>query len=195
MDLSGDISREDAECLLTKHDILGLSAGERKELLLSFWDYYHTISAAATREYLKDKVPEDIVVEIIEKEVPGDPDNPRYDYLVYLHRPFEYCGARNEYVLERLKTINPEIDAIVGDEDELERCPCCGYHTLGERGMYEICDVCFWEDDGVNEDHEYSGPNHMTLREGRENFRKYGAYDQRSIHSVDRDGPLKYKRS
>ena len=30
-------------------------------------------------------------------------------------------------------------------------CPCCGYLTLGDehRGGYEICPVCFWEDDGV----------------------------------------------
>jgi len=26
-------------------------------------------------------------------------------------------------------------------------CPCCGYLTLPERGAYDICPVCFWEDD------------------------------------------------
>ncbi|KUI30700.1 hypothetical protein AU196_14285 [Mycobacterium sp. IS-1742] len=29
-------------------------------------------------------------------------------------------------------------------------CPCCGHRTLGEPpGSYEICAVCFWEDDAV----------------------------------------------
>jgi len=29
-------------------------------------------------------------------------------------------------------------------------CPCCGHRLLGEMpGSYEICPVCFWEDDGV----------------------------------------------
>ena len=30
-------------------------------------------------------------------------------------------------------------------------CPCCGYPTLSEEppGTYEICPVCFWEDDPV----------------------------------------------
>ena len=28
-------------------------------------------------------------------------------------------------------------------------CPCCGYKTFNEKpnGTYEICEVCFWEDD------------------------------------------------
>ncbi|WP_147068603.1 CPCC family cysteine-rich protein [Terrabacter aerolatus] len=26
-------------------------------------------------------------------------------------------------------------------------CPCCGYQTLPERDAYELCPVCFWEDD------------------------------------------------
>ncbi|WP_372448711.1 CPCC family cysteine-rich protein [Streptomyces musisoli] len=29
-------------------------------------------------------------------------------------------------------------------------CPCCGHRVLGRMpGSYEICPVCFWEDDGV----------------------------------------------
>jgi hypothetical protein len=27
------------------------------------------------------------------------------------------------------------------------KCPCCGYHTLKAKGKYDICPVCFWEDD------------------------------------------------
>src|SRR5215211_4909943 len=26
-------------------------------------------------------------------------------------------------------------------------CPCCGHITLSERGAYEICGECGWEDD------------------------------------------------
>ncbi|MDQ0194587.1 rubrerythrin [Paenibacillus wynnii] len=33
-------------------------------------------------------------------------------------------------------------------------CPCCGYKTLDEEppGTYDICKICFWEDDGVQFD-------------------------------------------
>jgi hypothetical protein len=41
-------------------------------------------------------------------------------------------------------------------------CPCCGHLTLSERGAYEICGECGWEDDG-QDDHDSSvvrgGPN------------------------------------
>jgi Cysteine-rich CPCC len=41
-------------------------------------------------------------------------------------------------------------------------CPCCGHATLDERGAYEICDECGWEDDG-QDDHDSAvvrgGPN------------------------------------
>lgn len=53
-------------------------------------------------------------------------------------------------------------------------CPVCGYLTLDERDSFGICSICFWEDDGIDdfEVNEDSGPNHMTLREGREIFQE-----------------------
>ncbi len=62
-------------------------------------------------------------------------------------------------------------------------CPCCGYLTLGERGGYEICSVCFWEDDGQDDhdaDEVRGGPNHgLSLTQARRNFAEYGACDER----------------
>lgn len=51
-------------------------------------------------------------------------------------------------------------------------CPVCGYMTLEERDAFEICGICFWEDDGIDdfEANIESGPNHMTLNEGRKKF-------------------------
>ena len=59
-----------------------------------------------------------------------------------------------------------------------EQCPCCDYVTLSTRGYYQICPVCFWEDDGQDVDalDIGSGPNHgITLREGRNNFKQFGS--------------------
>jgi hypothetical protein len=41
-------------------------------------------------------------------------------------------------------------------------CPCCGYRTLPGRGDYDLCPVCWWEDEGL-EPWEFSGPNGQTL--------------------------------
>ncbi|MEO5969574.1 MAG: CPCC family cysteine-rich protein [Bdellovibrionia bacterium] len=61
-------------------------------------------------------------------------------------------------------------------------CPCCGYLTRSEdlAGTYEICPICFWEDDNVQfEDPTFKGgANEMSLIEARENFLKFGAISQ-----------------
>lgn len=67
-------------------------------------------------------------------------------------------------------------------------CPCCGYLTyLGEPGgSYDICPVCFWEDDLVQfKDHNYrGGANKMSLNEARENFKRFGAKDLDKVQFV-----------
>ena len=48
-------------------------------------------------------------------------------------------------------------------------CPCCGYRTLPQRGAYDLCPVCWWEDEGL-EPWEYSGPNGRTLVEAQQEY-------------------------
>ena len=56
-------------------------------------------------------------------------------------------------------------------------CPCCGYVTLTERAAYEICPLCWWEDDGQDDpraDEVWGGPNgDVSLSEARRNFRDH----------------------
>lgn len=55
-------------------------------------------------------------------------------------------------------------------------CPCCGYPTLQERGNYDICMLCDWEDDGQDDPHAdamWGDPDERySLAEARENFKK-----------------------
>jgi hypothetical protein len=57
-------------------------------------------------------------------------------------------------------------------------CPCCGYPTLAGRGTDEICELCWWEDDGQDDDQAdevWGGPNHdYSLNDARENFQMFG---------------------
>jgi len=63
------------------------------------------------------------------------------------------------------------------------RCPCCHYKTLHSRAGFEICPVCFWEDDGQDDhdaDEVRGGPNQsLSLNEARNAFRLYGACQTR----------------
>lgn len=57
-------------------------------------------------------------------------------------------------------------------------CPCCGHATLDERGDYEICEECGWEDDG-QDDHDSGvvrgGPNGpMSLDAARAQYEAEG---------------------
>ncbi|MCM1551810.1 MAG: hypothetical protein NC092_03860 [Butyrivibrio sp.] len=85
------------------------------------------------------------------------------------------------------------------------KCLCCGYKTLDARGDYDICPVCFWEDDAYiifgedsikslyyeDEPTENelldipSEANHgLTLRQGQENYCLYGACEKEMLPYV-----------
>ena len=66
------------------------------------------------------------------------------------------------------------------------QCPCCGYYTFDEPNSFEICDVCFWQDDGVQADNpDYlGGPNHISLNQARQNYKSFGAKDKSSLKYV-----------
>jgi hypothetical protein len=74
-------------------------------------------------------------------------------------------------------------------------CPCCGYRTLpDESPSDEICPVCFWQDDFVdNHDTEVLGPNRVTLSAARANHARFGASEERLVRHVrsprDNEGP------
>ena len=67
-------------------------------------------------------------------------------------------------------------------------CPCCHFLTLDERGGFDICPVCFWEDDGQDDQDAgrvRGGPNgDLSLEQARLNFTTYGASEERRKHLV-----------
>ncbi len=78
-------------------------------------------------------------------------------------------------------------------EGILYRCPCCNYRTLDERGGYDICPVCFWEDDGQDDsdaDTVRGGPNgYLSLSEARKNFNEIGASHPKRLPHVRKPTP------
>jgi len=65
-------------------------------------------------------------------------------------------------------------------------CFVCGYRTLDERCQWDICPVCFWEDDVlVQGDEDCSSPaNHMMLSEAQANYMRIGACSSEFLENV-----------
>ena len=66
------------------------------------------------------------------------------------------------------------------DEPKKYKCPCCNHFTFEKKERkYDICPVCFWEDDPE----QYANPtlergaNHVSLTQARVNFLHFGASD------------------
>ena len=59
-------------------------------------------------------------------------------------------------------------------------CPCCGYLTFPvpkEDAVAFICPICLWENDVFDPEEDAPSDENrgMTLRQGRENYRRCGA--------------------
>jgi hypothetical protein len=59
-------------------------------------------------------------------------------------------------------------------------CPCCKHLTFDSVGEYDICPICFWEDDPVQEEKPdlAGGANKVSLVEAEQNFLKFGASER-----------------
>jgi hypothetical protein len=58
-------------------------------------------------------------------------------------------------------------------------CPCCNSYEFLEPGGWDICGVCGWEDDPVQEKFpdERGGANGLSLTEARANYLATGRSD------------------
>ena len=105
-----------------------------------------------------------------------------------------FRGERASWIEARLAEYGYEVQ-VQGEPEAVHACPICRYRTLSERYEYEICRVCFWEDDGSTRFDRYSGPNHCTPREAREAFERYGACSLRSLRFVVPDRDARFERA
>ena len=55
-----------------------------------------------------------------------------------------------------------------------KQCACCGEYTLTAGSVYEICPVCGWEDDDIqNGDPDFDGgANDMSLNQAKEAYKQ-----------------------
>ncbi|MCT2407694.1 CPCC family cysteine-rich protein [Chryseobacterium antibioticum] len=106
-----------------------------------------------------------------------------------------YIGIRLSYIEGKIRDLYQLSIDVKGIPKELFTCHCCNYKTILEKGNYQICKVCFWEDDGGHDESKYSHVNHMTLKEAKDNFKTKGAILDRFLKFVDIEGKVKYYKN
>ena len=76
------------------------------------------------------------------------------------------CPARDMVLVMGLSDNYPALEP---DARGYLPCPCCGYWTLEVFAAFDICPVCFWEDDPIQfDDPSYrGGANAESLNEAR----------------------------
>lgn len=75
-----------------------------------------------------------------------------------------------------------------GEHMKKYKCPCCGYFTFDSKpdGNYDICPVCFWEDDPIAYDdpNEECDCNRVSLSQAKNNYAEFGACHKDMISHV-----------
>ena len=73
------------------------------------------------------------------------------------------------------------------------RCPCCGYKTLEVPAALKLCPVCWWEDDGQEDDDasevRFTVNGQLSLKEARVNYAQCGAAHPRFLPHIRKPLP------
>jgi hypothetical protein len=73
------------------------------------------------------------------------------------------------------------------------RCPCCGYKTLDAPGALQLCPVCWWEDDGQEDEDatevRLTVNGQLSLNQAREFYTQCGASHPRFLPYVRKPMP------
>ena len=155
------MDRKQAVKIIAAKEYQNILPAYREELILNAWglderdEIFSMLSFSLRDEMLRFEQPQSDIM------------SSRYDTLVRLLCEECYGGYSNEDLTSEVSEILKKAVTVYGEEPEKYACPCCGQKTLFIRGEYDICSNCGWEDDGSEEEDQYSSPNHMTLRQGR----------------------------
>lgn len=186
------MNREEAIAKLIAYQLNALTSEQRKEQLETM--YLENWSECDGWE----KLPGDLISEHDAGQMLESPNSSRYDPMLKLWLKDSLAAVSNSYLIEKLRDFDENVDFIEGTPATFQACPCCGRRTLGSRGEYDICPVCWWEDDGQDNEQaceEYGGPNSgVSLSRARLNFLSYGIYDpKRKDLFAKKDPESKYE--
>lgn len=180
------MKRETAINILAKIRLNSLSLDERedqiKTLMLENWN----------SDQAWQQLSNDLRSEFNGETLYEDSNSKRYDPPLLVWIKDELKITTNEFLQSQLG-----IEKIEGEIFKMESCPCCGRKTIEKRGDFEICIVCWWEDDGQdnkNADEIWNGPNYeVSLSQARFYFITIGIYNPKQNYlKEDQEQKEKY---
>ncbi len=181
------MTRTTAIATLSRIMVGRLTPAERTGIVADWWSLDASDPGYAA-------MPDDLRAKLRTEAPPADATDAIFDPLVAVGLAASLPGVRNAWLDAELASHDVGCVTVHGAVEALVACPCCRYRTLPKRGEYDICVVCFWEDDGSDEPLRHSGPNHVTLAAGRANFARFGAATESGEQHVLPDGPERYDR-
>jgi hypothetical protein len=160
---------------LVEFKLIDISAEERAEqleiMMLECW--------SESEDWTR--LSNDVRIEFDGQELKFSPDSNRYDDVLKIWIRDELLGTTNQFMIDELKLRGVEVELINGSPYELFSCPCCGRKSLEELASWNICRVCWWEDNGQDNgsaDIVMGGPNYgISLVQARYNFLTKGLYN------------------
>ncbi len=170
------IDRNTAILKICSDSISLLCVEERESYILDWWGLdeddteYHELDAA-----LQNKL------HVLDE--PDDSLSTEYDPLIQMALRQNLYGTTNRYLEQQLHQLTSAEHLVEGDIELMQKCPCCDYLTMKSKTGFEICPLCKWEYTGEAQD-KSGGPNHMSLSEGRAEFRQKNIVSTKWRHSV-----------
>ena len=103
-----------------------------------------------------------------------------------------FTGITNLYLEKEGFKIDGFNSKITDGEDySLLKCYCCDYKTIFQRGHYDICPLCNWEDDGSDDLLKYSSANRSNLFDAKKKF--LSTFNNKGL-SICEDVLIKYHK-
>ncbi len=187
------MDRDEAIEKIAWQKLKGLNREDATELIIQFFN-------EPLKPSLREKLNITTIMQWETHEPPDDlkPGNPIYRPILLEKMGQPFRGAINEYLAEYLRTkLGLSVDKVEGDMPTWLACPACRFRTFAVVGNWDVCPVCGWSSDPVQEaiPDDPTGANGISLNEARRNFPTIGAISQEKLANLDPEEKKKYPRS
>ncbi len=167
VDFKYDYNKQDKYCILSvKYDD---------------YDGEKIYSYLLTRKIEETNVGDSVIVDRVGQKVKGTII--KKEFYKKENTPYPINLTKN--VIEVLRTPEDYKKYMTG-KNKKYKCPCCGYYTLSEVDSFEVCPVCYWEDDPIQRGNdEYTGgANEICLKSAKKNYKELKVANEKDIKNV-----------